>query len=143
MKALDELIRFQTDKKLDEMRYDGINEATSSLEELLEGLGYDVPKHKRMSLKIAFELFIGELELDGTAKVVAITEHDIVDSIADSIVFDIGKLLKLGYNPYLVIEEVGKEINSRKGNIIDGKWVKDSKQDKSTLYKANYENCKQ
>lgn len=72
------------------------------------------------------------------------TEYDQVDAFADIIVFAVGALHKLGYNPEKVLAETLKEINSRQGSIdkTTGKWEKDKNQSKDTLYKADYSQCK-
>jgi len=141
--SLDGLIKFQLDRDLHKQTYSGINEATNTLEELLEGLGYDVPKANRSKLRGNFELFIKNLEQFKLINKVDLTEEDIVDSIADEVTFAIGKLLKLGYDPYKVIEQVSLEINSRTGNIINGKFEKDLSVDaRAKWVKADYTKCK-
>ena len=56
--------------------------------------------------------------------------------------FATGDMLKLGYDPESCMKETVKEISSRTGSIIDGKFQKDKNQPKDTLYKANYSKCK-
>jgi hypothetical protein len=59
--------------------------------------------------------------------------------MADIIVFASGAIAKSGYNPSLVMEEVYKEINSRKGTLVEGKFVKDPN---IVPYKADFSICK-
>ena len=77
------------------------------------------------------------------------SEHEVVDAIADIIVFSINQLELMGYDADKVMNETIKEISSRKQDPIqqelwfksgyDGtKWMKDLNQDPSTLYKADY-----
>ncbi len=47
--------------------------------------------------------------------------------------------MKLGYEPELVLKEVAKEIHSRTGTIVDGKWMKNKNVE---TYKANFKVCK-
>ena len=70
-------------------------------------------------------------------------EHEQVDAMADTIVFAVGTLHKMGYCPEEVLKETLKEINSRQGelNLSTGKWEKNRLQDQSTLYRANYSSC--
>ena len=71
--------------------------------------------------------------------------HEMIDALADIVVFSCTELVKLGYNPDKVLQETYKEINSRIGswNTADDKWKKDtSPEAKAKWYKANYENCK-
>lgn len=53
------------------------------------------------------------------------TDEQMVDALGDIIVFATGFMAKLGYDPNHVMDEVLKEIESRTGQIIDGKFVKD------------------
>lgn len=66
------------------------------------------------------------------------TREEIVDAFADIIVFSTGAIIKNGYNPEKVMDEVLKEIESRSGKIIDGKFVKDLN---VKTYKANFSEC--
>jgi hypothetical protein len=78
-------------------------------------------------------------------------EHKTIDGLADLIVVACGGIFKKGYDPNLAMLEVLKEISSRQQdprqaelwalNGAQGKWQKNTKQDPSTLYKANYNNC--
>jgi predicted HAD superfamily Cof-like phosphohydrolase len=64
--------------------------------------------------------------------------ENIVDAFADIIVFATGAIAKNGYNPDKVMAEVQKEINDRTGKMIDGKFVKDIKENP---YKADFSIC--
>ena len=81
------------------------------------------------------------------------SEHEVVDAIADIIVFSINQLELMGYDANKVMNETIKEISSRNQDKVqqeiwsqwgfDGtKWQKDLNQDANTLYKANYQGCK-
>jgi hypothetical protein len=72
------------------------------------------------------------------------TIYETVDALNDIQVLAIGGLFKLGYNPNLTLAETIKEIRSRKGSIntTTGKWEKDRNQDPTTLYTADYSDCK-
>ena len=75
-----------------------------------------------------------------------------IDAYCDLIVFSINAIELLGYDAKKCMDETIKEISSRKQNPIQkqlwangnksSKWEKDSEQDKSTLYTANYKECK-
>lgn len=77
-----------------------------------------------------------------------------VDALQDMIVIVAGETVKLGYNPELCLKQTVKEISSRQqdpdqaaawanGQKVPGeKWLKNRKQDPSTLYTANYSTCK-
>ena len=80
--------------------------------------------------------------------------HGMVDAMADLIVIAAGETVKLGYNPELCLKQTVKEISSREqdpkqaaawvnGQRLPGeKWLKNSQQDPSTLYAAEYSTCK-
>jgi len=78
-------------------------------------------------------------------------EHEEIDGLADVIKVSVGAISKKGYDVELVLEEMLKEISSRKQNPTqkeiwekwgaEGKWEKDKTQDPKTLYKADYSKC--
>ena len=55
------------------------------------------------------------------------------------IYYSILVIRQLKYNPNKVLDEIYKEIDSRKGEIIDGKFVKFKDQ---ITYKADFTKCK-
>lgn len=69
-------------------------------------------------------------------------EHDKIDAMADMVVFAIGAMFKRGYDPEIVMDEVLKEIESRKGyfDTEQNKFIKtNSKED---MLKADYERAR-
>ena len=147
---MQELIRFQTDRKLDKKAFELTNEVASIFEELLEAGGLDVAKADRPALKAELKLFTERLLESGiaTSPSDTIGNHDQVDAFTDIIVFATGAILKLGHDPIVAIEECGKEVNSRVGEMVDGKFEKDlSEAAQANWYKADYsksvrqENC--
>ena len=137
---IDELIRFQTDRELDKQPYDALNEATSMFEETLETFGYDVPKANRKDLKTKLSIFISEIVLAGIACEGDTTKDGKTNGHADQIALSVGALLKLGMCPNAVLIETAKEINSRVGTMVDGKFEKDlTKSD--DWYIPDYSNC--
>jgi len=140
---INEIERFAKDRGIDKMKHSGLNYATNVVEELLELLGYDVPKENRSLLTEHFASLVETLNqqqvtIKSTSKV---DNHDIIDAIADIIVFSVTELQKLKVSTEAVLHEVAKEINSRRGSIISGKFEKDlSAEAKKNWYKADYEN---
>jgi len=75
---------------------------------------------------------------------------EMLDALADIIVIAVGEVRKMGYNPKCTLNEVVKEISSRQQDPIQKdrwlnalkqpgeKWLKDKSQDKSKLYKADF-----
>jgi len=138
--ALSEITRFQTDRQLDKKPFNWNVEATNILEELLEAMGIN-------SRDIAL-LCVGDMRLrireeiqKGSTQEPTI--EDQVDAFSDIIVFACGALTKLGYDPEFTLLEVAKEINSREGEMINGKFVKhQTPEAKAKWYKANFSKCK-
>ena len=148
MTVLKKLIKFQHDRKLDEMPYNAINEATNIIEELLEAMGGNIPKVKRQELFDLTEQFLtGILDSSISERMKLETNeqrmHERIDAFGDIIVFSIGAIEKLGYDAEIVLEEVSKEINSRVGKIVDGKFQKSTMgSDVANWYKANFTGAK-
>jgi len=145
MNAIDGIIKFQKDRQLDKQEYNEKNEITSIIEELVEITGYFVPKENRIKLTDAFLDFHQSLMDNNIAYID--DKHDSetsVDGFCDIIVFSIGAIMKLGYDPKLALKEVSKEINSRKGKIINGKFEKylPDEPGYEKPYKANFKTCK-
>lgn len=142
-RVIDEAIRFQVDRGLDKQEFTESNSLTNLMQEFLELTGLAVPKEKRERLHIAINSFVEVLTMHNiitlTGKPTDITR---VDALNDIIELCIGDILKIGYDPKLTLYEVNKEINSRKGEIINGKFEKDPHQDPATLYKADFSKCK-
>ena len=109
------------------------------------GTSFDFPKAME---KLNEEL--DEFE-EGFAKA---DTHEMVDALADLIVIAAGEMVKLGFNPELCLKQTVKEIACReqdpaqaiawaKGNKELGeKWLKNSNQDPSTIYSADYSTCR-
>ena len=109
------------------------------------GTTFDFPK--------ALEKLNEELEEfeDGFVKA---DTHEMLDALADLIVIAAGEMVKLGFNPELCLKQTVKEISSREqcpdqaaswatGDRMPGeKWLKNPKQDQTTLYSADYSTCK-
>ena len=130
--VINEIKRFQKDRLLDKQSFDHKTEVIHILEELLETIGYE----SLYARDKATEIYEKHFYLEPMEK------EELVDAFADIIVFAIGSIMKLGYEPECVLEEVAKEINSRTGEIIDGKFQKDtSPEAKAKWYKANYNKC--
>ncbi len=69
-------------------------------------------------------------------------DHETVDALCDIMVFSVGALWKLGYEPTEAMNETLKEIQSRGGSwdTSMGKWVK---QKTGKEYKADYSKAKE
>ena len=141
IKAIDEIVRFQTDRGLHLKEFNTLNENTNIVEELLEAHGLDVKKEYRHLLRNEWNLLVHQVKTLGIATGVDDFNKDMtVDAYCDIVVFAIGAIMKLGYDPEKALIEAAKEINSREGEMIDGKFEKDlSDEAKAKWYKANYQ----
>jgi len=71
------------------------------------------------------------------------SSEQMVDAFCDIVVFAVGSIRKLGYNPDIAMSEVQREIDSRVGEIKDGKFTKDkSPEAQANWYSANFDNAK-
>ena len=144
MSAVYQIMRFQTDRELHLQPYNWSNEAKNVLEEVCEADGMDIPKELRSTIFEPILTHMRALVKDFTnINSFFVTTEERVDAHADQIVFNVGAIMKLGYDPELVLLEVAKEINSRKGEMINGKFEKFlGKAHTKNWYKANFTNCK-
>ena len=117
---------------------------TNIIEELLEPL-YTKETVKMFTKEIVERYYPETLELT--------SNNCVLDSICDIQVFSINEVELMGYDNNKCMDETVKEISSRQqdpeqkklwlSNGSNGeKWMKDPKQDPSTLYKADYGKCK-
>ena len=129
-----EIERFQKDRLLDRQIFDFKVEVINILEELVEMTGIQSASAR----KIAEEIFKNYFK----SKIIA-NNYALVDCFNDIRVFSIGAIMKLGYDPKCTLLEVSKEINSRVGEIVDGKFIKDkSPEAQANWYKADFVGCK-
>jgi predicted HAD superfamily Cof-like phosphohydrolase len=140
MNALKEITRFQTDRELDRKPFDWSVEAANIIEELLEAIGIN---DRNIALLVVGDMQLRIQERVELGLVVAPSTTDQVDAFADVIVFACGALTKLGFDPEKTLLQVAKEINSREGRMIDGKFVKDKTPEaKAKWYKADFNGCR-
>ena len=143
--VLCEMIRFQTDRGLDKKEYNIDNEMQLVMEELLEAKGIKDDKLKTYSKAMvkALNVCVEEIKEYQPNDYIEPTEHDEIDAFADAMEFLSGAILKRGYNPILVLDEMTKQINSRTGKFIDGKFEKDrSVEAKAREYQADFTKAK-
>lgn len=138
--AIEEIERFQLERNLHVLPYDWNNEALNTLEEVFESGGWNIPKESRKRVLGAI-LSISEdiLSLDKDCVRKPITHEDHLDAHLDQIVFAVGAVMKLGYDPELALTETAKEINSRGGEMVNGKFEKYlGRKYTDKWYKADY-----
>ena len=131
MKIINRIVKWNQERELDKQQFDLKIESTHILEELIEAQSKFIDSDK--ARKLANQVY-GFIQIPEEKN-----EKNIVDAFADIIVYATGSILKLGYEPAMVMDEVLKEIESRTGTIVDGKFVKNNK---ATMYKADFTKCK-
>jgi len=139
MSLIKQIEQWQKDRLLDKQEYVPINEATNIIEELLEANGFKINKEQRNILKTEYSNFTDDLITKLNLKYTEPAKEDIVDAYFDIIVFAIGAIMKLGYEPECVLQEGIKHISSRTGKIVDGKFQKDLN---VKTYEPEYIKCK-
>lgn len=130
MDILTKIVKWNEERGLLGRGFNHTKEASFILEELLESTG----THDSITARKQAEEY--------TEKIITKTPDDaevMVDAFADILVFATGAIAKLGYDPAKVMDEVYKEINSRTGTLVDGKFVKDPLAKK---YTADFSKCK-
>jgi len=130
MNMFDKIVQWNNERGLIEKGFNHEKEVSFIIEELLESTGnYNSINAREKANAIAADITQG-------------AQHDpavIIDALFDTIIFATGAMAKLGYNPSDVMDEGFKEINSRTGTLIDGKFVKDTNVE---MYKADFTRCK-
>lgn len=130
MNMFQKIVEWNRERGLLDKPFNHPKEVSFIVEELLESAGnHDSITARAKAEKIATD--ITDPEYFDTEKA--------VDAFADIIVFATGAIAKLGYHPDKVMDEVYKEINSRSGKLVDGKFVKDPQ---ATKYTADFSVCK-
>ena len=130
MSILNRIIKWNEERGLIKKGFNQKVEIAHIIEELLESTG----KYDSLSAREKAENLAEEFIAKGENK----NKEEIVDAFADIIVFAIGAIGKLSYDPEKVMDEVLKEIESRTGKMIDGKFVKDPD---PKMYKADFSKC--
>ena len=131
------IMQWGFDRGFDKIEYSHSGCITNQLEEMFERTRKITNESARSFSKSIVSTWFVE---DNRIK-----EHEIIDSMADQIVFLINDMSKLGYDAEKVLAECYKEINSRTGDWSEAeqKWVKDkSKKARAKWCEADYSGCK-
>jgi hypothetical protein len=130
MDIFEKIVEWNRERGLLDKGFDQSKETSFIIEELLEATGnYNSIDARERAQKYANEITAGARP----------NNHDVIDALFDIIIFASGAMAKLDYDPSKVMNEGFKEINSRTGSLIDGKFVKDLEAKK---YKADFSHCK-
>lgn len=115
-------------------------ESLNLLEEIIE-LNYNLKSKQAREIAILLEEVIQDkLKYDHEIFDPNTSDNQKIDALCDLIVYATGAIRKLGYNPKHAMDETLKEIESRQGKIIKGKFEKnESPEAQAKWYKANYD----
>ena len=130
MTILQKIIKWNEERGLIKKGFNHPKEVSFIIEELLESTG----KYDSLSAREKSEIISKEIVIDGEVE-----KEKVIDAFADIIVFATGAIAKVGYDPDKVMDEVFKEIDSRKGKLVDGKFVKDKDVE---MYVPDFGKCK-
>lgn len=126
----EKIVKWNEERGLIERGFNHTNEVSFVIEELLESTGsHDSESAREKAMEYA-QIITKDSQPEPEA---------IVDAFADIIVFATGAIAKTGYDPSKVMDEVYKEINSRTGSMVEGKFIKDPSAKK---YTADFSICK-
>ena len=140
--AVKEIVRFGLDRNIDKMDVKKRDYCKNIIEEMFELYGHDIPKEDRHKLDKVLDAMFAASPIDTSHKGYS-TVHEQIDALADVAVFSMTEMLKYGYHPERVLQEVAREINSREGVIVNGKFEKFiDTESKSKWYKADFSHCK-
>ena len=102
------------------------------LEEIFELIGSSI-RYNSPEIKDITATIMSHSDLD------SLTEHKVLDALSDLIMHSSIAIHHQGYSPRIVVNETIKEIETREGRIIEGKFIKDkSKEAKAKWYLADF-----
>lgn len=145
--VLEQLVEFNTVRELDKQEFNLKVASMNILEELLEAHG--VHDNKDRDLAKFMYMHLSEIKDDAPMmerEGVTYAKPTVIDQINafnDIQVFAFGEPLKMGYSPILCLEESTREISTRVGEVINGKFVKDTSDEaKANWYTPDYSKAK-
>ena len=118
--VIDKVIKWNKDRNLDKKEFNLIQEVSYLYSEILELSGLEIKDHDKVAYDYINKLFINNKNNN-------LTNEDIADGFGDIIIFSIGALLKLGFDPNKVIDIIN-QANEKKSSATNqiGKIVKSS-----------------
>ena len=144
--VFDDYLEFSKKNNLDKLKFEQRIFLRKIHEEIFELIGYDSHHSKSMAIRRA------EIDDDFSKEPKAITESGktvdvkifknsftIADALCDIINFCLEGLLQNGFNPEIAMRETIKEILSRDGELVNGKFTKfTDEKSMAKWYKADY-----
>lgn len=142
----DNLETFRKDRDLDSHKFDLETFLRKSYEEDFELQGYEgkyCKEYAKHRSKADIEFRQNPVTTKGTKVKTTDNPFVRVDALGDGIVFRVEAIEQLGFNAKIVMDEIQKEINSRDGEIINGKFEKYTDEaSMSKWYKADFHKAK-
>lgn len=132
--TIDQVSQWQVVRNLQMIPFKQDDEVSNILEEMIESYGLSSSDSRQVA-KHVVSLIHQEIQAKDCIQMV--TDEDMVDAFFDTIVYAVGSMLKLGYNPIGVMSEGLKHIEGRKGRYEPeiGKYVKEPS---GHLYQPQY-----
>lgn len=129
---------FRKDRGLDEQSFDMKTYLRKDFEEMFELMGFDREFCKTTAEEKANRYIELWLKAKSAGKINC-TPFVRLDALGDRVVFAIEAIEQHGYDAEIVLDEIQKEINSRDGEVVDGKFQKyETEEAKSKWYKADF-----
>lgn len=136
------LEKFRKDRGLDKKEFDLETYLRKDFEEMFELMGFErefCKKTAELKAKNMME-FWTKAKLGGMTP--DYSPFNRLDALGDRIVYAVEAIEQHNYDAELVLDEVQKEINSRDGEIINGKFEKYlTPEAEEKWYKANFHNA--
>ena len=133
---------FREDRGLDKNQFDMETYLRKDFEEMFELMGFEDDRCKAIAKEKAAKMFSLWKKAKEKGMCPKYSPFNKIDALGDRVVYAIEGIEQHGYNAEIVMDEIQKEINSRNGEIIDGKFEKfKTDEAKAKWYKANFHNA--
>ena len=137
-----DLKKFRRDRGLDTHEFDMETYLRKDFEEMFEMMGFTKEFCKSTAKLKASKMMKLWKEAKEAGKTPNYSTFNKIDALGDRTVYAIEAIEQHRYDAEIVMDEVQKEINSREGEVIDGKFEKsETAESKAKWYKANFHNA--
>lgn len=138
----DNLIKFREDRGLNSHSFDLETYLRKDFEEMFELMGFDDEFCKTTAKEKASNYMKLYTKAKEQGKIKS-SPFSRIDALGDRIVYAIEAIEQHTYNAEIVMDEIQMEINSREGEVVNGKFEKYKTEDAmSRWYKADFHKAK-
>lgn len=136
-------MRYRSERGMSNQKFDMEVFFRKTLEEDFELQGYPKEFAKQFARELSSYWITWRTAHSKVPDNIDDTEDCKIDALADGIMFRLEAIEQLGYDADKVIGETLKEIHSRRGEIIDGKFEKFMDEKSQSLWEqADYNSCR-